>query len=467
MLSLDQRKPIGRVAIASELPSPKRWLLGLEMRRMTQKGLLLAVLLTSLGSLNSDTAGARHWDVKPLVDVEKLSNSAAIKSVFAKLASQHSAINELMVRINEVAAPPFQEAARASMVAEEFRQLGLKVTLDDVGNVIAELPGKPGQKVIAVVAHLDTVFPPETPVAVFRDGDTFYAPGIGDNSRGVAMMYALASALLDGELALEHTVLFIASVGEEGLGDLRGMRRLFSADAKRPIDEVIVIDGGKPERIVNVAVGSKRYRVTIKGPGGHSYGNFGMVHPHQALAAAIVNLTTEADKLVTDATARATYSVGRIGGGTSINSIPFESWMEVDLRSPDETLLGALDDVLHASVRQAVLSENLRGDANHELSYEMLAVGDRPAGRMLSNTPIVERAKAALQAVGLSAELGASSTDANIPISKGIPAVTISRGGMSKNAHSLSESWQDINTLQSEQAAMLLLLMTAGYVNDD
>ncbi|MEO0574913.1 MAG: M20/M25/M40 family metallo-hydrolase [Pseudomonadota bacterium] len=381
------------------------------------------------------------------------------------LSSQRDWTNEQMVAINEIPAPPFGEQARANDVAARLRAtFAVDVSLDEIGNVIALHKGAVGARTIAVVAHLDTVFPADTDVSVQRVGDVFTAPGIGDNARGVAMLLALSAAISKAELTFRDNVLFIGSVGEEGLGDLRGVRALFGDDGP-DIDAFIAIDGGKLERLVTSAVGSHRYRVSVKGPGGHSFGHFGRANPHHALASAITLFRTAAQEITNAEGAKATFSVGRIGGGTSINSIAFESWMEIDLRSVDQTRLDRLDAALMRSVTDALEIENgqrTRGDA---LTVSIDSVGRRPAGQQDAKQPLIQRAIAAQRLLGLEPVLIASSTDANIPIALGIPAVTIARGGLSRNAHALNESWEDRDTLRSEWFALLLIAAEAGLVN--
>ena len=395
-------------------------------------------------------------------EVEHLAAHPALARADAAHGERREASRAAMIELNEIPAPPFGEAARAQRFAEMLTELGLHdVRQDAVGNVLGRRAGRTGHRTVAVIAHLDTVFPQETDVSVRREGDTYAAPGIGDNSRGLALLLDLVNALEQAAVATQDDVLFVGSVGEEGLGDLRGVRHLFGPEGV-PIDSAIVIDGGHPHRIVTTAVGSNRYRVRFNGPGGHSYGSFGRAHPHQALADAITRFTEAASGVVAREGEKATFSVGRIGGGTSINSIPFESWMEVDMRSPSAERLAALDQALHTSVEMALEAENARRTGAVPLTVDIEPVGMRPAGRTAESSPLVRRAVAAWRAVGLDVLLSASSTDANVPMAMGIPAITISRGGMSRNAHALNESWQDVNAGVSFKAALLLLIAEAG-----
>lgn len=368
-----------------------------------------------------------------------------------------------MIDLNQIPAPPFQEQARAAAFAERLTALGLSdVTIDAVGNVIAVRPGAGGDRKIAVVAHLDTVFPPGTDVQVRVEGDTYFAPGISDNTRALAVVLAVVEAMESLSLETRDDIVFVGSVGEEGLGNLRGVRHFLRGD--HGITSFIAVDGGAQERLITSAVGSNRYRVTFKGPGGHSYGAFGRAHPHQALSRAIVEFTERAEPITQSPGAKATFSVGRIGGGTSINSIPFESWMEVDMRSVDPVKLEALDDAFRAALSAALEIENARRSSAEAMTIDIADVGKRPAGQGRVDSQLVLNASAAMRALGVEPDLRASSTDANIPIWLGVPAITISRGGISKNAHSLDESWTDDGSVFGETYLLTLLLAEAGYL---
>jgi len=393
--------------------------------------------------------------------IESLRARADIAAAFETIEGMRARNNERLIALTEIAAPPFEEDTRAADLASRLEALGLEdVSIDDAGNVIARRPGTDGARTVAIAAHIDTVFPAETDVTVRREGDVFYAPGIGDNTRGVVAMLAIIEAMETHGIETLADILFIGDVGEEGLGDLRGIRHLFR-DGGPKIDSFIAIDGGDTARLVTTAVGSNRYRVTFKGPGGHSYGAFGRAHPHQALAEAITRFTQKAEPITKDGT-KATFSVGRIGGGTSINSIPFTSWMEVDMRSSDPAKLAELDAAFQSAMQDALEVENERRRENDALTVEITSVGKRPAGSTELNSSLVQNAGAAVALMGLEPEFTASSTDANIPMSLGVPAITISRGGVSKNAHAPNESWEDKDSHIAIQAALLLLVAEAG-----
>ncbi|MEM9173292.1 MAG: M20/M25/M40 family metallo-hydrolase [Pseudomonadota bacterium] len=399
--------------------------------------------------------------------VTTLMRSPNVDQAFQYLEQTAGLTNRQMVVLNEIPAPPFGESARAETFRDMLLQAGLEqCVMDAAGNVIGRIKGRTGARQIALIAHLDTVFPVDTDVTVRIDGDRFAAPGIGDNARGLALMLAVARALQRASWTFEDDVLLIGSVGEEGLGDLSGVRHLFRPDAA-PISSVIAVDGGAMTRIVTSAVGSNRYRVTFAGPGGHSYGSFGRANPHHALGDAISTFRQQAAEVVAEEGAKATFSVGRIGGGTSINSIAFESWMEVDMRSVDPDRLAALDAVLHRSIQAALERENAARTEGSALSVAVTSVGKRPAGQQDVRLPLIQSAIAVQRALGIEPSLVASSTDANVPIAAGIPAITVSRGGVSGNAHSLAEFWQDVDARKSEQQVLLLLALEATLIRGE
>ncbi|MEM7611043.1 MAG: M20/M25/M40 family metallo-hydrolase [Pseudomonadota bacterium] len=432
-------------------------------------GLVISAALAGWSAhVAADEISMRHsTDVADAAaSIQTANRSSQVSAAYRALAENAQLGIAEMIELTQIPAPPFAEQRRAERFAEMLDAAGIRdVQIDAVGNVIGRRAGQVGGRTVALVAHIDTVFPAETDVTVRQESDTYYAPGIGDNSRGLVLLLALARAMNAADINTRDDVLFIGSVGEEGLGDLRGVRYLFGDGRTAwPIDAMIAIDGGAQHRIVTSAVGSNRYRVTIRGPGGHSYGGFGRAHPHQALGEAITLFTRAATKITEAPGDKATFSVGRIGGGTSINSIPFESWFEVDMRSVDPQRLELLDDALRGALEQAIGRENTRRQTGAALTMDIVSVGNRPAGRGDAGQPLIQRAIAAQREHGIISELSASSTDANIPISMGIPAITISRGGISRNAHALNESWQDIDTLTGEKIALLLVVAEAGLM---
>ena len=365
------------------------------------------------------------------------------------------------VMLTEIAAPPFMEERRAAKFAELLREAGAdSVWIDAEGNVIALRRGQLGQRTVAVDAHLDTVFPEGTDVSVRRRGDTLLAPGIGDDTRGLAVVLTLLQAMNAAELHTEADLLFIGTVGEEGLGDLRGMKYLFRDGGPR-IDVWISIDGVDPKRIVHGGLGSHRYRVTVRGPGGHSWGAFGLANPHHALGMAVQKFVAAADPF-TSSGPRTSYNVGRIGGGTSVNSIPFESWMEVDMRSVSPERLNGVDALFQRAMREALEEANILRRRGDSLTMEIESIGNRPSGVVSVDASLVQAAMAATTYFDLEPVLTISSTNSNIPISLGVPAITIGSGGAGGDAHALSEWWVNDNQALGIKRALLIVLAEAG-----
>ncbi len=366
-----------------------------------------------------------------------------------------------LIELTEIPAPPFAEQARAERFADLLREAGLTdVRIDEVGNAIGRRPGRSGDRVVAYAAHLDTVFPPETDVTVRFDDEKMYAPGIGDNTRGLVTVLGVLRAMQHANMETEADVLFIGNVGEEGLGDLRGVKHLFREGAPR-IDSFIAVDGGESDRIVYGGVGSHRYRITFRGPGGHSWGAYGLANPHHALGRAI-RIFDENAPSVTGVGEKTSHNIGRIGGGTSVNSIPFESWMEVDMRSGSQDKLDDIDAIMQAAVEQALQEENAGRLSGPALTVEVARVGTRPAARQPQTIPVVQRAMAATIAFGVEPNLRISSTDSNLPISKGVPAVTMSRGGVTGGSHSPDEWWQNVDGHVGIQIGLVTVLAEAG-----
>jgi tripeptide aminopeptidase len=407
--------------------------------------LISCILVTGASS----TAQERASEVGPLL-LKDASVSAAVSAV----KKNEPWVLEEQVRLCEIAAPPFKETARGKAYAQAFRDLGLKnVRIDKVGNVLGERPGAAARPHVVFSAHLDTVFPEETDVRVTRLGSVLKGPGIGDDCRGLAVVIGVIKAMADASVQTEGTITFVGTVGEEGLGDLRGVKQLFEGELKGKIDRFVSVDG-TGLGITHIGVGSKRYRVAFKGPGGHSYGAFGLANPIHALGRAIAKIGDF--QVPTDP--KTTFNVGRIGGGTSVNSIAFEAWAEVDMRSADSAALQSVDANFHKAVDTALEEENLRWANRGKLAVDKTLVGDRPAGRTPANSAIVQSAMSVTTALGLKASLDEGSTDANIPMSLGIPAVTIDGGGRGTGAHSLGETFDATNSDQGTSRALLLAI---------
>lgn len=381
----------------------------------------------------------------------------AVKAALDAAKAGESQTIEDQIRFCEVPAPSFKEAARADVLKQTFQQLGLQnVRIDRAGNVLGDRPGAAPRPRFVIAAHLDTVFPEGTDVKVTREGPVLHGPGIGDDCRGLAVLVSIVRALKQANVQTPGSITFVADVGEEGLGDLRGMKQLFNDTMQGQIDRFVSIDG-TGAGITNVAVGSHRYRVTFRGPGGHSFGAFGLANPIDALGRAIAKI---ADFQV-PRHPKTTFNVGRIGGGTSINSIPFESWMEVDMRSADPASLASVDASLHKAVDAAVTEENERWGTPRLITATTDLVGDRPAGSTPEDAPIVRAAVAVNKALGLPATLGEGSSDANLPISLKIPAITIGGGGHGTHAHSIKETFDTTDSWLGTERAVLLTITFA------
>ena len=368
---------------------------------------------------------------------------------------------ERTIELTEIPAPPFMEEARARRYAELLSEAGAdSVWTDEEGNVVTLRRGRSGDRTIGFGGHLDTVFPEGTDVTVRQVGDTLFAPGVGDDTRGVVLVLTVLRAMQEAGIQTEDDVLFVGVVGEEGLGDLRGMKHVFREGADVP-DAWIAVDGGGVGRIVSMGLGSVRYRATVKGPGGHSWGAFGTANPAHALGRAIGHFQSVADTLTRQGPATS-YNVGRVGGGTSVNSIPAESWMEVDMRSDSPESLARIEQVFLAAVERALEEENGLRREGPALTVDMDRVGFRPSGAADPSEPLVQRALATASVFGEEGELVRSSTDSNIPISLGIPAVTIGRGGSGANGHAPDEYWVNQDAHLAIQRALLLLVAEAG-----
>jgi tripeptide aminopeptidase len=367
------------------------------------------------------------------------------------------------ISLTETAAPPRQESARAALCLRLLHEAGLpSATIDPEGNVVALRPGS-GGALLVVAAHLDTVFPVGTNVHVRRDGTRLSAPGIGDNASGVATIIAIARALTTARASTVSDILFVADVGEEANGDLRGVRYLLTQSPYRArVTQFLAIDGAGDGRVITAsAVGSRRYRVTFNGPGGHSYGAFGTVNPASAMAGAIAAM----NNIKVPDTPRTTFNVGMLGGGTSVNSIPSSVWMEVDLRSESPTELARLDQAFRQTVRQATDAENhAHSVALGPIAATVEQIGFRPAGDTAETSRTVTTTAAAIRAMNLVPLFASASTDANLPMSMGIPSVAIDAGIHGDRPHSPDE-WIDVNpstAVSGLQRTLLIVLSLAG-----
>jgi tripeptide aminopeptidase len=389
--------------------------------------------------------------------IAELLRNTAVKSALAAAKTDEPQTIEDQVRFCEIPAPPFKETARGEELKRTFEQLGLQnVRVDKAGNVLGHRPGVAARPHLVTAAHLDTVFPEGTDVRVKRAGAVLHGPGIGDDCRGLAVMVAIVRAMKEANVSTPGSITFVANVGEEGLGDLRGMKQLFNETLKGQVDSFVSIDGTGLS-VTHTFVGSHRYRVTFKGPGGHSFGAFGLANPIDALGRAVARI---ADFQV-PAQPKTTFNVGRIGGGTSVNAIPFDAWMEVDMRSVDRAALASVDANFHKAVDSALIDENARWGRPGMLTVTKDLVGDRPAGSMPADAPIVKTAFDVTRALGWSATSGTGSSDANYPVSLGIPSLDIGGGGRGTEAHALGEAFDTTDAWMGTQRALLLTIALA------
>jgi len=386
-----------------------------------------------------------------------LVKDAAVKAAIDGAKASEAQTIEDQIRFCEIPAPSFKEEVRGRELQRVFQQLGLQnVRVDKAGNVLGEYSGAGPRPRVVMAAHLDTVFPEGTSVKVKREGAVLHGPGIGDDCRGLAVIVAAVREMKKAKVQTPGTITFVANVGEEGLGDLRGVKELFNTTLKDQIDRFVSIDG-TGIHVTNVAVGSHRYRVTFKGPGGHSFGAFGMANPMGAMGRAIAKI----QEVQVPKQPKTTFNVGRIGGGTSVNSIPFEGWMELDMRSSDPASLAAVDASIQKAIDAAVAEENARWGKPGVITVSKELVGDRPAGSTPENSEIVKDGLAVATVLGFNANLGEGSTDSNMPMSLKVPAITVGGGGRGREAHALTESFDTTDAWQGTQYAILLAVSLA------
>lgn len=401
---------------------------------MTLRSLLPALLLATAAI----PAAAQGVDPAHLAAMKKLMASKAFATARASLDADYDRIVKDIITLTEIEAPPFKEAVRARAYLEMLRAEGLTdLEIDAEGNAMGLRKGTGGGPLLVIAAHLDTVFPAGTNVKVRREGNRLYAPGVGDDTCSLPVLLAFIRAMKAANITTHSDILFVGDVGEEGPGDLRGMKYLFTKGKyKDRIGQFISFEPGQA-RVTNAGVGSKRYKITFKGPGGHSLGAFGLVNPAYALGAAMV----EFGKMQVPAKPRTVFNVGIVEGGTSVNSIPFEMAMTVDMRSEGVAELKAEEDYLLALIPRAVAGENaVRSTKEGAITADIKMVGDRPVGATPITADIVQTAGAAVVAGGGEASFGASSTDSNLPMSLGVPAITLGSGFDTDRSHSLEES---------------------------
>ena len=363
--------------------------------------------------------------------------------------------------LSAIPAPTGAEGTRAARVAALLREAGARaITTDTAGNVRGWL-GEPGESPVVVSAHLDTVFGPEVTLDVARRGARLEGPGIADNARGLAALIALAQAITVAGIHPAKPILLAATVGEEGAGNLRGVRHLLNGGAPLQPSAFIALDGAGLQRVVHRALGSRRYRATFRGPGGHSWAAFGVANPANAVGRAAALLAD----LAPQHAPRTTCAVVRLGGGTGLNSIPQEAWLDLDLRSEDPRALAQLDVTVRTALERAADDENRRRTAGSPtLRVEIQLLGDRPSGLTPRAHPLVQAAVAANRALGRDAELASASTDANVPIALGIPAIALGAGGKAGDAHLATEWYENVEGALGIIRALLVTAAMAEVV---
>lgn len=382
--------------------------------------------------------------------------SPAVARAFAFVDGDVERVLGELVEICEIAAPPFRERERAEWLLARFERLGLAgARLDEAGNVVATREGAEPSPAVVFSAHIDTIFPPGTDCTVRRRGTRMCAPGIADDSVGLAALLAVARALDAGGVRTRLPIRFLATVGEEGEGNLRGVRHYFSDPARvEGTSAFISLDGPGVERITHRALGSRRYEVTFTGPGGHSWGDFGIVNPIHALGRAVGRLASYPVPIEP----RTTFNVGHVSGGASVNTISQEASMRVDMRSTSSAELARLEAYFKAAIAEAVAEENrLNAASGTRVDARVELIGDRPSGETPAGDPLVRTAAEASRALGLRSALDCSSTDSNLPISLGVPAVTLGCGGTAANTHNLDE-WYDPAGLETGLKRLVLIL---------
>jgi tripeptide aminopeptidase len=368
-------------------------------------------------------------------------------------------IDAQQIRLTEIPAPSFEEEDRAAAVKELFAAEGLAIHTDRIGNVIGELRGSNEREIVLIAAHLDTVFPSGTPVEVRREGDRMVAPGISDNGTGLAALIAIARAMRVAKITPQKTILFAANVGEEGEGNLRGMRALIDAYHAK-LAAVIVLDGSGTDHVTTKALASKRLEAVITGPGGHSWSDFGMPNPINALVRGSLRFINT--KVPT--APRTTFNLGQVEGGTSVNSIPFEAKLKVDLRSESEDEIARLESAFRECMAAGVRDEmeNARDRTKGKLEWKVNVIGSRPGGELAPDSPLLTSLRAADDFTGNQSRIERSSTDANIPLSLGIDAISIGAGGNGGGAHSLQEWYEPAGRENGLKRVLLTLLGVAG-----
>lgn len=424
----------------------------------TMKHAVLWVILLSMPARSASFPQARTSSRGP-----QIAENIQVHSALDWLVANLKWINDQQARLTEIPAPSFQEEQRAAAVSSLLSSSGLSVHVDKTGNVIGELKGANENEVVVISAHLDTVFPAGTNVKVTREIDRMSAPGISDNGTGLAALVAIARAIHEASIKPQRTIFFVADVGEEGEGNLRGMRALIDT-YKATLKSVLVLDGAGTDHVTTKALASRRLEAVVTGPGGHSWSDFGMPNPINAIVRGSVRFINTR----VPGNPRTTFNIGQIEGGTSVNSIPYEAKVKVDIRSEAEDELVKLDSALRECIAAGVRDEmeSARDRSKGKLEWKVESLGSRPGGEVAANSPLLASLRAADDYVGNQSRIERSSTDANIPLSNGIDAISIGAGGNGGGAHSLQEWYEPSGREMGLKRALLTLLGVSGVVEE-
>jgi tripeptide aminopeptidase len=417
----------------------------------------------------SPQLGPQHAQQQAQLEVARLAASPEVRSAFNWFRLQEPQLAQWQMEMARIPAPPFGETARGEWLAERFREVGLDdVRIDDVGNVFGIHPGF-GKRYVSLSAHIDTVFPANTPLNIRQQGSRLYGPGVSDNGAGVTAMLGIAALLRTVRLRHALPFVFIGNVGEEGEGDLRGMRHIFATPRwKDSIAYSVVLDGAGADTIVAEALGSRRFEVIVRGPGGHSWSDFGAPNPIVILAKAIETFTA----MPVPTSPKTTFNIGVIRGGTSVNSIPESASMKVDIRSTSMTEMERLEQGMRLALNRAVEDETMTSEMRSSaqkrpsgVSCEVVPIGSRPAGEVALNARILQVIRAVDSQLNNAAQVQRASTDANIPLSMGREAIAIGGGGSGGGAHTLQE-WFDANGRELGLRRILLTLLALSGVGE-
>ena len=408
---------------------------------------------------------ATDWYPTVQQEVARLAARPEVRAACEWFHSQEARLAAWQMEAARIPSPPFGEAARGAWLAERFREIGLsEIHTDEVGNVLGIHPAY-GSRCLALSAHIDTVFPANTPLNLRQQGSRLYGPGVADNGAGITALLAIASALQASQVAHALPFLFVGNVGEEGEGDLRGMRHVFATPRwSESIAYSIVVDGAGSETIVAEALGSRRFEVIVRGPGGHSWSDFGTANPIIVLARAI----DEFSQTPVPASPKTTFNVGVIRGGTSVNSIPESASMRVDLRSTSSSEIDRLERLLRAAIDRAVAGENRTATASRKVrpvQHEIVEIGNRPAGELPPDARILKVIRAVDAQLGNAAQVQRASTDANVPLSLGREAIAIGGGGSGGGAHTLQE-WFDCSGRELGLKRILLTMLALAGIGE-